>query len=553
MRQLVLAITLANCLLLSSRSAMAAGTEAVVAADEQVLFKAGIKTDGESLLAHFRERTVRVDQEQIRALVKQLSSRSYAARQRATTGLIALGARAVSQLKEASKSAELEVRRRAEDCLRQIQINSNPQVTVAAGRMLAVRKPAGAAEALLDFLPAVLEDPTLRELHDVLSKLAVRDGKPEASILKALGDVDPVRRGAAAVALCKAGVRENRDKVRALLRDPDADVRLYTALALLHLGEKEAVPALIGLFENHSRNRLWQAEDALYRLAGEKAPSAVFDDAAEARKAFRDAWLTWWKANGDKLDLPALLKDVRLDYTLIVLLDEGEVLELDAKDRERFRIGKVAFPLDAQSLPGERVLLAEHGGGRVTERLRDGTVLWEKKVSEPLAAQRLDNGNTFIGCKTQVMEVDREGKVVFSWSPGDNEQIMRATKLADGTIAVVLQNRQRFVKLDANGRELDAFSFNVNVHTSGGRIDVQPDGNVLLPQMYANKVVEYDAKGKPVREFNISQPIVATRLPNGHTLITSMNENRVVELDLAGKQVWEYRAKNTRVTRAYRR
>ena len=57
---------------------------------------------------------------------------------------------------------------------------------------------------------------------------------------------------------------------------------------------------------------------------------------------------------------------------------------------------------------------------------------------------------------------------------------------------------------------------------------------------------------KPVKEFTVSQPIVATRLPNGNTLVTSMNENRAVEFDSAGKEVWEYRAKS-RVTRVYRR
>jgi hypothetical protein len=551
MRWMGLAVVLATGLLAGSLAAPG-NPDAIIATDEQRLQNAKIKSDGESLLAFFRERTVRVDQAEIRNLVKQLSHRSYAVRERATNGLISLGAKAVSQLKEATRSDDLEVRRRAENCLRQIQNNSNPQLTAAAGRMLALRKPAGAAQALLDFLPAVMEDDALRELHGALAKLTLRDGKVEPCVLKALDDRDSVRRAAAAVALCKAGVVEKREKVRALLRDSKADVRLHTALALLQLGEKEAVPVLIGLFEHGSRNQLWQAEDALYRLAGDNAPAVAFEEMAEKRKAYCDGWMSWWKEHGDKLDVTSQLRDGRRDYTLIVLLDEGEVLELDAKDNVRFRIGKVGFPLDAQTLPGERVLLAEHGGSRVTERLRDGTILWEKKVSEPLAAQRLDNGHTFIGSKHEVMEVDREGKVVFSWSPGGGEQIMRAMKLADGSIAIILHDQQRFTRLDPNGQMLAGFSFNVNVQTFGGRVDVQPDGHVLIPQMYMNKVVEYDGKGKAVREFSIGQPIVATRLPNGHTIITSMNENRAVEFDLAGKQVWEYRAK-TRVTRAYRR
>ena len=92
----------------------------------------------------------------------------------------------------------------------------------------------------------------------------------------------------------------------------------------------------------------------------------------------------------------------------------------------------------------------------------------------------------------------------------------------------------------------------MQVFTFGGRLDVQADGRVLIPEMYRNRVVEYDADGKVMHQFRVGQPIAAFWLANGNTLITSMNENRAVEFDLVGKQVWEYKA-STRVTRAYRR
>jgi hypothetical protein len=547
MRWMALTIALA-----AARPLTAAANDAQTAADQLRVQQAGLKTDGEALLEFFRNKTVRVDQKQIKALVQQLSHRSFNVRKKASAALIALGAHAVPQLREATRSEELEVRRRAEECLTQIQNGSEPQLIESAGRLLALRKPAGAAEAVLDFLPSVLEDSTVRVLHGVLSRVAVNDGKTDPAVVKALSDDDATRRAAAAVALCRAGVRDHQEKIKALLKDKEQLVRLHAGLSLAVQGERDAIPVLITLFDRASLNDLWEVEDILYRLAQDKAPAVALGDTAESKKEFREAWMKWWKEQGEKLDLKTALKDTPRDYTLVVLLDEGEVLELDPKDKERFRMSKVAFPLDAQTIPGDRVLLAEHGGGRVTERLHDGTVLWEKKVSEPLVAQRLPNGHTFIGSKTAVMEVDREGKAVWSWSPAGEEQIMRARKLDDGSIGIILHNSQRFLRIDTNGKEIDGFGFNVNVHTFGGRVDVQPNGNVLIPQMYMNKVVEYDAKGKPVKEFAISQPIVATRLPNGNTLITSMNENRAAEFDSAGKQVWEYRAKS-RVTRVYRR
>jgi hypothetical protein len=130
---------------------------------------------------------------------------------------------------------------------------------------------------------------------------------------------------------------------------------------------------------------------------------------------------------------------------------------------------------------------------------------------------------------------------------------MRAVRLPDGDIACVVGRVPRprhFVRLDPSGHEKSRFT--VNVYTSGGRIDVLPDGRVLIPLWADNRVVEYDPKGKQLREFSVEQPIAATRLPNGNTLMTSMTELRAVEVDPAGKEVWQYRA-STRVTRALRR
>src|SRR5262249_14113286 len=136
----------------------------------------------------------------------------------------------------------------------------------------------------------------------------------------------------------------------------------------------------------------------------------------------------------------------------------------------------------------------------------------------------------------------------------ENEEFMRARKLSDGTTAVVVQARgrgeQHYLRLDAAGKEVSRFA--VNVHTFGGRLDVQTDGRVLVPGIYVQRALGDDTKGNAVPDVAATQPIAATRLPNGNTLITSMTEKRAVELDLAGKMVWQYKA-NTRVTRAYRR
>lgn len=522
-----------------------------VAADERTLKAAGLGSDGPDLLEFFRKRTLTdAERANIQALVRQLGDNAFKVRERASSDLAARGITAVAFLRPAVKDPDLEVARRAEECLRVIAKDYNGALPAAAARLLAARKPPDAAEVLLAYLPFAEADMVAEEVQATLAALAVRAGKPEPALVAALTDAVEVRRAVAAEAFCRAGIAEVLPAVRQLLKDEAPEVRLRVALALAGQREKAAIPVLIDLLAELPPEQAYQAEDFLYRLAEEQAPTAVPGTEDSARRKRRDGWAAWWQHQGGAVDLARLTETPRaLGFTLVVLLDLGRVLELDAANNPRWQIDGLQFPLDAQWLPGNRVLVAEQNGSRVTERNHKGEVLWEKKVLAPLVAQRLANGNTFIATQSQLLEVDRDGKEVFSHVRPDGEAIMRAQKLRNGEIACVTMG-QRFVRLDATGKELH--SFPVIVHTSGGRIDVLPDGHVLVPQMANHRVVEHDATGRIVWQAFVRDPVAAVRLPNGNTLVTSMSQNRAVELDRAGQEVWEYKA-TTRVTRAWRR
>src|SRR5262249_28378043 len=157
-----------------------------------------------------------------------------------------------------------------------------------------------------------------------------------------------------------------------------------------------------------------------------------------------------------------------------------------------------------------RILVAEHDAGRVTERDLKGEIKWEYKTEEPLAAQRLPNGNTFVVSRRQLVELDKDGKTeVFSYARPDGGLFMKAQKLRNGDIACVVQlGVTHFVRLTPDGKDYrEAGRFPVMVSTSGGRIDVLPGGHVLVPELPNNRVVEYDAAGKEVRTLEVEQPI----------------------------------------------
>ena len=525
--------------------------------DERILSENMIPTDGPGLL-NFVRRLVLDDKSETRLkkLVRQLGDDDFDKREEASRLLVTAGAPARSLLQQALKETDAEISGRARKCLQQIDQGLTSVVTSAAIRVLALRKPEGAAEALLNYLPAAEDETVAEEVRLALAALALRDGKPDPVLVAALADKTSVKRAAAGAALGRANVAEQRDAVKKLLQDPEPSVRLRVGLALA-ARDKDAIPVLLALLDSpHLTSAdLGGVEDVLYRLAEDKAPILSPGTDEAGRKKYRAAWEGWWKEHGPKVDVAKLEEAARIrNHTLVVLLDKGAVVDFDQGNKERWRIEELRMPLDAQLLPGDRVLVAEHDGGRVSERTRDGEVRWERKIDMPLVAQRLLNGNTFIGTRTQVQELDRDNKVVFNHFPPGGEMIMRAQKLRNGDIALILSSGgvgdARFVRLDAKGRELKSFA--VNVRTSGGRIDVLPNGHVMVPENSANRVVELDADGKEVWKVDIDRPIMALRLANGNTLITSMSEAvGAVEFDRTGKQVWQYKT-DTRVTRAFR-
>jgi hypothetical protein len=560
-------LTLAAGLLVCSLAPVIAADADQKALDEQVLKNAKLKTDGESLLNFLRRRIlVEGDRAKVQALIEQLGAESFRVRAQAEADLIARGPVIVEMLKAALKNADLEVVRRAEKCLQRIQeLDYAVDVPAAAVRLLALAKPAGAVQVLLDFIPFAGNDVVEDEVRTALASLAVSNGKADKTLVASLGDKAPLRRAVAAEALCRAGAAEHLAAVRKLLHDPVPSVRFRVALVLALAKEREAIPVLIDALPQVTLAQAWQAEDIFYGIApaGSKLPTVSLGASDAGRKKCRDAWAAWWKENSAKVDLAKLkLRPRLLGYTLVVLLDQGQLVELNSDNQPRWLVDGLSYPLDVQMLPNQHVLVAEYPhysvpqarqASRVTERNMKGEVVWEKRLVGPLVAQRLANGNTFMATDAMLIEVDPKGKELITLTlPG--ERIMKAAKA--GEHFVCLTTEKRIVRLDAKGNEVHSFTLtnpDLTMKLFGGRLYVLPDGNVLVPHNAENKVVEYSSTGKKVWEVDVDQPIAAIRLANGNTLVTTMLPNRgAIEFDRDGNIVWSYKA-NTRVTRALRR
>jgi hypothetical protein len=268
------------------------------------------RTDGESLLAEFRKRTLSsADIDKIQPLLRQVGAVSFRVREQAMTELMAYGAPVVPLLRAAIPGADLETRLRLERCLQTIakREDDSRHLPPTAARLLALRKPAGAVEVLLAFLPFTEDEHLAAEVQQALTTLAVgQDAKADAALLRALEDAFPVRRAVAAEVLTMVGPPSARAAVRKLLTDRDPAVRLGVAVALVHGGDREAVPVLIDLAAELPEAQTCQAKDLLRRMAGPQAPTVEPGSDAQARQQYRAAWREWWKEHGGAVNLAAL-------------------------------------------------------------------------------------------------------------------------------------------------------------------------------------------------------------------------------------------------------
>src|SRR5262245_41491966 len=124
------------------------------AADEKLLQEAGLKADGPALLDFFRKRTLSdADIAKLADTVRRLGDKSFTVREKATADLIAAGRSASPFLRIGLKDADLEVARRAQDCIRAIENSPGAMLAGAAARLLAVRQPPDATKVILGYLP----------------------------------------------------------------------------------------------------------------------------------------------------------------------------------------------------------------------------------------------------------------------------------------------------------------------------------------------------------------------------------------------------------------
>lgn len=527
--------------------------------DEQLLQKLGIATDGPGLLNYFKERTYpETSPELMQKLIGELSDVRFAVREDAYNKIMKLGSGAMFSLKASRSVDDVEAMRRVNDLLEILEEKANPTVQSAVARMVAKFKPKDAASVLLNYVPFAADDSVQEEIANTLTILAKANPNGDPALSAALSDAKfPVKRRVAALAIINGQVKKDLPSAVNLLTDPDGSVRMTIALALCKQQDKnvrmKAIDTMVGTLDDVPADAVWEAENLLIQLAGDDTPQVSVGTTKEEQKNYQKSWQTWWDSNKAKIDVAKLDREDSIRGLITLVYQEPSqvvngqfqqggrtIAELDPNKKERWKFSvQSTYPVDAEVIGKDRVLVAEFNGRCITERDFKGTVKWRYSLNNyPISAHHLKNGNTFVVLRNQMLELDRDRKVVFDYTrPGYD--IFRAVKLRNGNI-VFLTSNGLLNFMDPRTKNIIK-SFNVgNPGTYYGGMDVLQNGNILVPLFSNNQVVEYTPAGNAVWRTNMQWPTTAVRLPNGNTLVGSLNTRQMVEVDRQGRQVWSH-------------
>jgi HEAT repeat protein len=514
-------------------------------AHESLLHGAGVKSDDAALLDLFRKRTLaQAERRRLEDLVRQLGADGYDDRVQASKDLVGAGPRATPVLREALASSDPEVRRRARWCLASLVARPEADLLLAAGSLLAVRRPAHAAAVLLAYLPCAEDETVAYGLLPAIRAVSWRADRLEPALQDAVKARAAVQRTAAAFALGRSGKAGERDLVVPLLSDADEAVRWYAAQALVAGRDRRGVPGLLALVEKGSLERAAEAETLLALVAGETAPPEPLGETQPERLRCSQAWQKWWQKHGARVDLAKVNVDggllgLRL-VTVVNAFGGGAVWEDSPGRRTRWIIKDVGGPFDIRVLPGGRLLLAEESAKRVTERDRTGKVLWEHRLPRgPLEVQKLPSGNVLVVTNYEIVEVDRAGKVAATHVRDPQGNLFSGQQLPGGNLLYGLYSGE-VIEQDRNGKQVRRFA--IERPRGLTNIVVLPGGKYLIPYTRSHRIVELDGTGKVTREVGVTSPTCVAVLPGGNLLVGSHILANVREIDRRGNVLWQRRA-----------
>lgn len=191
--------------------------------------------------------------------------------------------------------------------------------------------------------------------------------------------------------------------------------------------------------------------------------------------------------------------------------------------------------------PSGRILAA--GDRRVMVLSPEGEVLWEYPTQLTHDVWMLADGHVLFADGVSVTEVTADKRVVFQYRAAEQKGggTYACQRLADGRTLIGENSTGRVLEVDREGKivfSIPTVPSRVGEHHNMRMARKLPNGNYLVCHSGARLVKEYTPKGEVVWEVKPTGALAfaALRTPQGSTLVSSLDQ--IEEFDAAGKLIW---------------
>jgi acetyl esterase/lipase len=208
---------------------------------------------------------------------------------------------------------------------------------------------------------------------------------------------------------------------------------------------------------------------------------------------------------------------------------------------------------DVQSLANGNVLYTVGADKTVVEVDRNGATVWSysEGLEHPLAAQRLPNGNTLIGDARlgKAIEVTPDKKVVWKYESADlaNMRMRNARRTDAGTTLIAVEAVAKIIEVDTAGKIVWQWQAPNGENRRAYQAIRLPNGRTLVSLNDPGEVVEVDRDGKIVRSIGGAKMDIQMGWASGMAilgdtlLISDYTGRRLLEVDAQGRVVNELR------------
>ena len=186
--------------------------------------------------------------------------------------------------------------------------------------------------------------------------------------------------------------------------------------------------------------------------------------------------------------------------------------------------------------------------GKVVILNEKGVVIWKHRAGNVIDVWMLPNGNVLYA-DGNIHEVTPDHKEVFTYRPKLQKggASYSCQRLPNGNTLVSENIAGRIVEVDPKGKVVFSFmtTFNPRLYAHRRLRSVRKleNGNYLVVHAQEKKIREYTKEGKIVWELPTNGwGVFAFRLPNGNTMVGSSRE--VSEFTPDKKKVWTFKEKD---------